>query len=84
MADLAWATPIVDDNYQAILSEAGGVFDRQFLEAWVSKNGTGYFLRDASSPLDCCLVSVESFVKLYDFRYPNDKAALFREVVKLG
>lgn len=84
MADLAWATSVVDVNYQAIISEAAGSFDRAFLESWVSENGEGYFIRDTSSPLDCCLFAAREFSQLYNFRYPNDTAALFREVEKIG
>jgi hypothetical protein len=81
MADLAWATPVVEKNYQAILSEAGASFDRGFLEAWVAENGEGYFIRDASSPLDCCLFNLEDFSKLYVFER-GDAESMFRRVHK--
>ncbi len=79
--DLAWATPIVEENYQAILSEAGGLFDRDFIERWVAENGEGFFLRDKSSSLDCNLFTKENFNQLYLFK-DHSEVAVFRLVEK--
>lgn len=83
MADLAWATAVVNENYQAILSEAGISIDRAFIENWVAENGEGYFIRDTSSPLDCCLCTIDSFNKLYVFE-KGDEAAMFRRISKVA
>lgn len=81
MADLAWASAIVEENYQAIISESGGSLDAKFIVAWVKKNGSGFFLRDTSSPLDCNLFPTEEFNKLYMFK--NNDEGMFRLVIQL-
>ena len=82
MGHLAWAAVIKEENYQAILSESAGSFDLAFLEAWIVENGEGYFIRDPSSPLDCCLFPESDFVKLYLFQ-GGDVDALFRPIIKI-
>lgn len=81
MAELAWAVEIAKENYQAILSEAGSSFDRDFLESWVAENGEGFFLRDSTSPLDCYLFDRQKFLQLYSFER-GDAGAMFRQVSK--
>jgi hypothetical protein len=81
MAELAWAVRVVEENYDAILSECAGGFDRSLLLEWVEEHGTGYFLRDADSPLDCLLMDEENFLLLYHFENGNE-SAMFRTVVK--
>lgn len=81
MPELAWAAETVEANYDAILSECGGSFDRAHLLAWVEEYGVGYFLRDHSSPLDCLLFEKDKFHLLYSFERGNE-GAMFRVVVK--
>lgn len=83
MPSLAWAAEVVEDNYQAILSEAGRAFDKDHLLAWVREYEKGYFLRDETSSLDCILITPDKFLQLYQFER-GDEGAMFRVVVKLG
>lgn len=80
---LAWAAEIVEDNYSAILSEASGSFDRDFLLSWVDKYKGGYFIRDEVSPLDCLLLTFEKFHMLYHFER-GDVGAMFRRIEAYG
>lgn len=79
-ATQAYATVIVEQNHQAIVSESGSEFDMAFLKAWVEKHGPGgFFLRDETSPLDCQLFTSEQFHQLYYFE-KGDVDAMFRMV----
>lgn len=79
---VAYACLAISENLDAILSEAGSRFDREYIERWIEDNGgVGYFLRDESTPLDCNLFSREVFFDIYSFK-SNDTSALFRRVVK--
>lgn len=77
----AWAIEIVEDNYCAILSEAGRSFDRDFLLKWVDEYKEGFFLMDSSSPLDCTLLDPEKFLRLYQFER-GDVDTMFRLVTQ--
>lgn len=80
-ANQAWAAAIVEENYQAILSEAGKAFDRDFLLKWVAEHKEGFFLRDEASELDCTLFIPKNFSQLYSFDR-GDENAMFRIVSK--
>lgn len=79
----ASATEISEENYCAILSEAGGSFDRAFLLRWVAENKEGYFVRDPESPMDCILFTPENFFTLYHFQR-GDIGVMFRAVETNG
>lgn len=81
MTHLAWAAEVIEENYNAILSECAGAFDRELLLEWVDKHGFGYFLRDHDSPLDCMLFEDVNFRILYHFER-GDEGAMFRLVVQ--
>ena len=80
---IACAAEIIEVNYDAILSEAAGSFDRAFLLAWVVENKEGFFLRDETSPLDCLLIPFDQFFTLYHFER-GDVGAMFRRVAAYG
>lgn len=83
MSDRAYAIVITENNFSAILSEAGRKFDREFLEMWFAHEGEGYFVRDkTSASLDCCLFPLVEFHRLYMFSR-GDESVLFREITRL-
>lgn len=80
MPDQAVSVEIIKNNYQAIVSEAGSAFNDAdkigvgamgFLKDWVEKNGSGYFIRDVTSPMDCLLLVPEDFHRLYRLLPPK-------------
>lgn len=78
----AYVIAVKEENLSAIASEAGTSFNLDYARAWLIEHGSGYFLRDESSPLDCQFFEEIVFLEMYVFEHPDD-GALFRRVVKL-
>lgn len=89
MAGQAYATVIIPENYQAIMSEAGGNFSKEEMGLWVEKHGPGgLFVRVTKSdpdeekhPLDCQLFTSDQFHQLFNFEH-GDPEVLFRHIVE--
>lgn len=83
MKQASWAVEIKEENFCAIISEAGGNLTREELHDWLEKFELGYFIRVYDDPVfDCKLLTEIVFEDLYVWRYPSDEAALFRETRK--
>ena len=81
---IAYAVEVLEENLDAIVSEAGRKFDRAYLRWWCETYGMrGYFIRDEGSSMDCELFLPETFFAKYEFKYPSDTSSLFRPVLKL-
>lgn len=79
----AYAVAITEANLRnAIRSEAGRNYDLDWSLHWLEEHGSGWFLRDEGSPLDCQFFMPEVFAELYGF-ISDDETATFRRVIKL-
>jgi hypothetical protein len=79
---VAYACRISEENFDAIASEKPD-FDREQTLQWLEQNGTGYFLRDESTNLDCGYFVDDNFFQMYTFD-STDKQDLFRRVLKIA
>ncbi len=83
MGSPACAIRIKEENFNAILSEAGRKFNREFLENWHYEHGEGFFLREANSALDCSLFTPLAFEEMYELKQPDDHVSLLLDINKL-
>lgn len=77
---IAYACLISEENMCAIRSE-NPKFDLEHTRAWLVEHGSGYFLRDPTSSLDCHYFETTVFAELYQFER-GDVTELFRPVHK--
>lgn len=78
----SYACRISRENMGAIASE-NPKFDREEALNWLDEHGSGYFLRDESSPFDCAYMEDTVFHQIYAFEGQRDKNEIFRRVLKL-
>lgn len=82
----AYASLVIPQNHQVIISESGSSFDMAILKIWVEKHGPGgFFVRapveegEEKDPLDCQLFTSDQFHQLYKFE-KGDVDSMFRPV----
>lgn len=78
----AYVIAVTEENLGAIASEAGKGFDLERAQLWLLEHGSGYFLRDETSALDCQFFEEEVLCEIYMFEHPDD-GTLFQRVLKL-
>jgi hypothetical protein len=78
---VAYACRITKENFGAIASEKPD-FDEEYTLRWLDDHGTGYFLRDPSSALDCQYFDDDVFFEIYIFQ-SKDEGELFRRCIKI-